>query len=231
MKYLLVALLTCLAFAPTQAQDCEVKVPAIADAYDGDCKKGVAHGTGTATGTDTYTGEFKKGLPHGQGIYTWASGDIYDGAFEKGEKHGEGMLVFAETGLKQKGYWNEDEYIGAEKDPYTIVQKSNSILRVSFKRESADQDQLKFAFTRLGKPIEISRFNTQSEFGTELNQTNFQRIFEVHALPCNPVVNFQVQANRSATGDLKGSDLEGNLSFELRQGGTWLVTIDMQGTE
>ena len=65
----------------TYAQDCKVLKESISGSYTGDCKKGRAHGEGTAKGEDSYTGEFKKGLPHGFGKYTWADGSMYEGDF------------------------------------------------------------------------------------------------------------------------------------------------------
>ncbi len=225
-------ILMCLSTVGTYsfAQDCTVALNALQGAYTGDCKRGVAHGVGKASGIDSYEGSFKKGLPHGEGTYQWANGDVYSGTFVKGEKEGYGVLTLGNNGLKQQGYWLDDEYIGTEKKPYTIVQQSNSILRVTFKRISGDEKKIKFSFSRLGKPIKVSSLNVQSDFGVELNQTDYDRTFTVHDFPCDPIITFTAEANRDVTGSQKGADLEGNLNFQLRQSGSWLVTIEMQGT-
>ncbi len=55
--------------------ECKVLVPALTGVYQGGCKDGLAHGKGTANGTDAYTGFFRNGYPNGKGTYTWASGN------------------------------------------------------------------------------------------------------------------------------------------------------------
>ncbi len=49
----------------------------LAGKYEGELKKGLAHGLGTAIGLDAYTGHFSKGLPESEGTYTFGNGDIY----------------------------------------------------------------------------------------------------------------------------------------------------------
>jgi hypothetical protein len=49
-----------------QGTDCKVMLPGISGKYSGGCKKGLAHGTGTAQGMDTYVGKFRRGLPDEQ---------------------------------------------------------------------------------------------------------------------------------------------------------------------
>lgn len=227
---LLIFFSLCTIAIQSDAQDCSVELSALQGSYEGDCKRGLAHGSGKAIGKDSYEGAFKKGLPHGEGTYQWANGDVYTGEFVKGQKKGHGVMMHASTGLKQEGYWIDDEYIGSEMKPYTIVQKSNSILRVTFKRISGDEEKIKFSFSRLGKPIKVSSLNVQSDFGVELNQTDYDRTFTVHDFPCDPVFSFTAEANRDVTGSQKGTDLEGNLNFQLRQSGSWLINIEMQGT-
>ena len=227
---LLIFLVSCTLAIPAGAQDCSVELSSLQGSYEGDCKRGLAHGSGKAAGVDNYEGSFKRGLPHGKGTYQWANGDVYIGEFVKGQKKGPGVMTHASTGLRQEGYWLDDEYIGTEMKPYTIVQKSNSILRVTFKRMSGDENKIKFSFSRLGKPIKVSSLNVQSDFGVELNQTDYDRTFTVHDFPCDPIITFRAEANRDVTGSQKGTDLEGNLNFQLRQSGSWLVNIEMQGT-
>lgn len=119
---------------PSQAQgDCKVLLEDISGEYEGDCKKGLAEGYGSAKGKDTYVGNFKKGLPHGTGIYTWANGDVFDGEFEKGMKDGAGKLtVSMADGQKkeQSGYWLRDEYIGEHPTPYEVVTRTAGVMSV-----------------------------------------------------------------------------------------------------
>lgn len=54
--------------------------------YEGDVKKGKAHGKGIFTFLDgsTYEGQVKKNKIHGKGIYTDAAGKTYEGTFKFG---------------------------------------------------------------------------------------------------------------------------------------------------
>jgi hypothetical protein len=98
--------------------------------YDGDLKKGLANGKGTATGTDTYTGEFLKGLPDGIGVYTDSQGNVYKGSFRLGLKEGKGEFIPAASSTEKPmtGYWMDDKYVGKDKiNPYEISNKIGSV--------------------------------------------------------------------------------------------------------
>ena len=66
----------------TTGQECNVMLDSLKGSYIGEYRKGLANGTGTATGTDSYTGQFKNGYPDGNGKYTRKNGE-YKGKFEK----------------------------------------------------------------------------------------------------------------------------------------------------
>ncbi len=118
MKYLLflVFSLFWIPIANTQTPLCKVLPEPISGTYTGDCKDGLAHGRGTATGEDTYTGIFREGLPHGRGTYVYANGDRYRGYWKNGLRHGKGRFRYTLGGKKQtlRGYWKEGEYAGTE---------------------------------------------------------------------------------------------------------------------
>lgn len=97
-------------------QECRVLLPGIAGKYTGECKKGLAEGTGTASGTDSYTGSFRKGLPDGEGTYTWATGAVYKGQWKKGMRDGYGTFTCQvnEKDSIQTGYWGEDIYCNSQ---------------------------------------------------------------------------------------------------------------------
>lgn len=115
------------------AQDCKVLKESISGTYEGDCKKGLAHGNGTAKGEDTYIGNFKKGLPHGNGTYTWADGNVYKGEFKNGLMEGAGKMTVSMGGIEGNittGYWEEDKYLGKFKEAYKVHHNSPQVTSV-----------------------------------------------------------------------------------------------------
>ena len=109
-----------------QNSDCIVLQDSISGSYEGECKKGKAHGLGKAQGMHTYEGTFKKGRPFGEGIYTWDEGRWFKGLFRNGMKNGYGELHSNRVGEDPllKGYWRNNHYIGKEDiDDYEIVEQ------------------------------------------------------------------------------------------------------------
>lgn len=130
MKHLFLLPILLFSFLPLSAQnsDCEVLMEYISTSYEGDCKKGRAHGFGKAQGVHIYEGEFKKGLPFGEGTYTWEEGRWFKGTFRNGLKNGYGKMhsnaIGADTILI--GYWKNDYYIGEENLPdFEIIERLN----------------------------------------------------------------------------------------------------------
>lgn len=98
--------------------------------YDGQLKKGLAHGEGTAVGTDSYTGHFAKGLPDGEGTYSFANGDVYKGNFSKGLFSGKGKFTYKRAAGDSivDGYWEAGKYIGEKLIPaYEVSNKTGSV--------------------------------------------------------------------------------------------------------
>ena len=94
--------------------DCKVLVNNLQGQYNGECKKGLAHGEGIAKGEDKYVGSFKKGYPHGYGVYTYKNGSSYIGNYTKGKKDGYGLfnILSPEGHLTQEyGLWVADSLI------------------------------------------------------------------------------------------------------------------------
>ena len=92
-----------------QGIDCKVLITGISGKYSGGCRKGLAHGKGTAQGMDTYAGKFKRGLPDGTGIYTWADGSYYEGQWKAGKREGCMLIIrflylFIKNGLRSLIY-------------------------------------------------------------------------------------------------------------------------------
>ncbi|MDA3779115.1 MAG: hypothetical protein PF487_02600, partial [Bacteroidales bacterium] len=103
---------------------CKVLDKNINEYYEGECKKGLAHGKGIAKGIDTYNGKLKKGLPHGYGKYVWKNGSYYEGKWRKGKRNGKGKMYNSLTKKETKGIWKKDVFIKEITErPYEIVRQ------------------------------------------------------------------------------------------------------------
>ena len=119
-----------------QNSTCKVLMAEISGTYDGDCKNGLANGTGTATGTDRYEGQFSKGLPNGKGTYKWTGGPVYSGEWSKGLRNGKGEMVYPTSrgDSTVTGYWRDGNYIGKENVPSFSVTRKDDLLSYNFRR-------------------------------------------------------------------------------------------------
>jgi len=131
--------------------ECKVLLKDLQGTYTGDCKKGLAHGEGTAKGKDTYSGEWKKGLPNGHGKYTWATGETYEGEWSKGMKNGYGVYQFKYKNKDTlvEGIWKNDIYQGKEIKSPTIKQQYN-IDKYQINNVNAFQNRVLFDFWQNG---------------------------------------------------------------------------------
>lgn len=216
----------------TSPAACEVKLEAISGQYEGDCKKGLAHGEGEASGVDSYKGEFKKGLPHGAGTYRWSNGDVYEGAFKGGQKDGEGKLVHANGDPTLVGFWAEDEYIGTDKNPYKIINKPPSVNRITFKRKAAEPNQITMRYTRLGKPAKSRNLRIEGSFGVIASENDFSQVITVYSYPIQQGnLSFSVLTTRDAGGAGGGEYIDGSFEFSISQSGSWEITVEMLGND
>ncbi len=122
------------------SQPCSVNIDSLKGQYVGDCKKGKANGTGTATGVDSYTGEFKNGYPDGYGKYTWKNGSWYDGFWKDGLFEGQGTLfktidtTKTDSAVVIRGFWKKGKYVGRYKHPYSLTSLTNGINDYSIRK-------------------------------------------------------------------------------------------------
>jgi hypothetical protein len=81
--------------------------------YRGQCKNGLADGSGTVTfnNGDELSGRYEKGVLSGDGIFTSADGSTYQGSWEDGKRHGRGTFNWA-RGSSYIGEWSEDKRHG-----------------------------------------------------------------------------------------------------------------------
>jgi len=152
LSLLLASLLTFCINTSYSQESCKVLKPEIAVKYEGQCKKGLAHGKGKAEGIDKYEGNFKKGLPHGMGVYTWSTGEIYDGNWQEGKKEGLGKLFYKKDGADSVkiGIWKNDVYykknIGRS---YKII-TARDLDRYSVRRVG-DGNEVSIEFFKMGR--------------------------------------------------------------------------------
>jgi hypothetical protein len=192
--------------------------PEIAGKYERKLKKDLAHGKGTATGTDTYTGNFFKGLPDGEGIYTYSSGDIYTGSFRAGKKEGKGSFII-HGGSKDSilnGYWDSDKYVGKDKlVPYEVSNKTGSVMERIFN-------------TGEGNKVEINVLDPSSKHvAAQINATgqyiqkNYTGIdyFENVAFP----IEFDI--HYSCSNKLKTAIVNSSIRIKLNKSGNWIITL------
>lgn len=156
------------AFFEAYGQQCRVLLPAIDSAYSGDCKRGLAHGSGTASRFDSYTGEFKQGLPHGTGRYVWRSGDVFEGSWYKGKREGYGQFTPV-VGKIGEGIWKNDQLVpSVDADDFLHeyrVKQSVNVEKATFRKSSETGNNIKIRFFRNSAPAQVFELNMISTSG------------------------------------------------------------------
>lgn len=134
--YTLLLLLTAMAARAFSQEACRVYMPGIDQYYEGECRRGLAHGEGNASGDDTYTGQFRRGWPHGEGTYTWKNGDVYEGNWKRGKRHGQGTMTMQEDGeqLILEGKWRNDVFYASKTTPAYAIGHRIHVERYRIKR-------------------------------------------------------------------------------------------------
>ena len=200
--------------------DCKVLKPGISPIYKGECKNGLAHGKGEASGRDVYKGEFKKGLPHGEGIYEWVSGAIYNGQWKKGKRHGQGKYSYMENGKEvvKEGIWINDKYQGTSGNAGVKVIRKRNIDRYSVFRRG-DGNQVLFRLMRAGTVnADIQNLMLIGDSGSQVEIVNLVG-FDYVRFP------FMGKITYSSWSKLKTIRLEVLFEFEIKQPGIWEITI------
>ncbi len=142
-----------------QADSCQVLADSLRGTYTGDCKKGLAHGSGTAEGRDKYTGEFKKGMPDGQGSYVWKTGAYYTGSWKKGMRDGKGTWHPAgKDAAVILGYWKKGEYIGEYETPWVIHRLPNVLNKTVLKIDNKTNTVLIKVEAGVAGKADVSKF-------------------------------------------------------------------------
>ena len=202
-------------------QECKVLVENIRDSYEGECKKGLAHGEGKATGIDRYQGKFRKGFPNGDGLYTWANGDTYKGEFRRGIQDGKGEMNMIILGRDSVliGYWEDGKYIGEENLPdYTIVQQRN-IENIRVTQLNQNGNQVRINFYRLGnRNPNIQNLQTESSEGIGVLRNGIIE-YDVDRFPFSGGVTYNTPNKMGTTV------LNVIVRFEINLPGIWNIDI------
>jgi hypothetical protein len=210
-------------FAVSAQESCEVLKPEISLHYKGDCKNGLAHGEGEATGIDFYRGMFRKGFPHGEGIYEWSTGEKYDGLWKKGQRHGQGTFYFYTlTGQDTliSGKWANDEFVEDQQKTadYEVTYKYN-VGRINIFRTS-EGDQVWIKILRSGGEARVSNLLLVGDSGntqTDGYFTGFERI----AYPFHGKITFQ------APNDFNTVMLSCEVHFTIHTPGRYEIHINL----
>ena len=202
-----------------QQIDCKVSIPEINENYSGECRKGLAHGHGTATGIDRYEGIFVKGMPDGNGTYTWASGKYYEGEWKKGLKTGRGKMVDHDSTLT--GYWKENKFLGTLLvSPYKIT-RSISVSRSSITKLTDPSNAIRLKIKQLGiDSREIENLTVASTSGNVYNNGNINGIgIENIKYPVDVVVKYLTW------NKLHSAQYDVIFEFTVNDPGLWEVII------
>lgn len=197
----------------TNGQSCKVKIQAISSSYHGDCKSGLAHGQGEATGADRYSGSFKKGYPEGQGTYTWKNGDVYEGEWNKGMMDGEGKLTVS-NGTVKTGFWKKGEYLGIHKNPFRKLDKSPNISSYTLNKDAKGQNNSIRFYLRKDQNVE-----NNPEINVVVHNGNFANLIQSGLFTEIQNVTYPFKARV-----FFGTEF---IEFEIYQPGFWNIKTDI----
>lgn len=199
--------------------ECKVLVPALSGEYDGDCRKGLAHGKGVAKGVDRYEGRFVKGYPHGKGKYEWSTGEYYEGDWKKGLRDGMGSYYFKYHGRDTvfAGIWENDKYIGPDYEQPKITQKLNTD-RVNFNR-LGEGDKVEMVVYQGGSPAqEVYSFTAVANSGTEYTSGKAVGFSGV-------IFPFKCRVTFGTLNAFRTQSFNCIVEYEINEPGSWQVKI------
>lgn len=200
---------------------CKVLLPAISDSYEGECKKGLAHGEGVAKGVDEYNGEFIKGYPDGKGTYTWAVGNIYEGNWKKGKQYGYGKMTLKllHGDSLVEGYWKDNKYVGKtfRKYDYKVIEVRD-IENVDIMRTDPNGTEVRIMFQKMGmRNYDLQDLFMTSDSGYESSMFSG---FEDVEFPVRVSVSYTTQSRTgTATRNCR-------VTFEIYEPGLWEVQLE-----
>lgn len=185
--------------------DCKVLSENLKGQYNGECKKGLANGDGSAKGIDSYTGSFKKGYPNGFGVYTFANGSNYIGNFRKGKKDGYGLMntiTEAKDLVQDYGLWLADSLL-IPNDSKALFRVKNrkgvKLIDPRLDRDKAVKNQIWINFQVDGVPdktVVISKAEISSGKVLDIKERTLNTVFafdEIEEFPVTFKLEYQIR--------------------------------------
>jgi len=201
--------------------DCKVLKPELSGSYTGGCKKGLAHGKGSAVGIDSYEGRFSKGLPNGSGTYRWANGAVYEGDWSKGNRDGKGSMIYPTDGLDSivTGFWKNDEYIGKEIIPQFRVTKNQGIVRYSIRKINEVGSGFSVTLYLAGRfNTDLDNFSMETSSGEKFDSGRKVGLE-------NAIVPYSVSIKYRVWNTMHSQQHDVFFDFTINEPGTFEVTI------
>lgn len=190
----------------------------IAGKYDGDLKKGFAHGQGTSVGADSYTGHFVKGFPDGEGTYTFRNGSSYKGEFSRGFFSGRGTMIYKTMHGDSivEGFWEQGKYVGKNMvSPFEISGKSGSVSPSISRTGDGNKVEITVIdpFNKYIIPqiMAIGEFTLQSYYSRTLYaDSKFPITFEIRY---------------SCTNKYRSGYIDNTIRIKINKPGEWQITL------
>ncbi len=204
-----------------QNTECKVLIPEISGTYTGECKNGLAHGKGTATGKDRYEGQFNKGLPHGKGTYSWSTGVIYNGEWSKGMREGEGQMIYftAKGDSIVNGFWKRNSYVGEKDIPAYVVVRKDDLLGCNFRKIGSD-DIIILRFMLKGQiNTRLSNLQMTSSSGTRFKSGSYEGLQSVR-YPLDLKITY------TTSNPISRSSFDVVFECTINEAGKWEITLN-----
>ena len=208
-------------YLAAQNSDCKVLIPEISGTYVGDCKSGLAHGKGTASGADRYEGQFNRGLPHGRGSYTWSDGTLYNGEWSKGIREGRGEMkyVTARGDSVVNGYWKAGNYVGRENIPSYSVTRKDNLLSVNLRKTGTGDDVI-IKFMMKGQVnTNVRGLSMVSTSGTRYRAVRYEGIQSVR-------YPLDIKINYTTNNPISRSSFDVVFECTINEPGKWEIVLN-----
>jgi hypothetical protein len=239
-RILFLSIIICLIGYSAHSQDCRVLIEEISKSYQGDCKKGLAHGEGIAIGeVYTYEGDFKKGLPAGDGKLTFDDGKVFEGKWKAGEIYGFGVLTEKDGSTKEgyfKGSLTSFMYMGEDKSSlagYKIIEKQrmeNATFQFANVKDLEHELQIQVFENNIRKITNVEilemtsgSINRQTNSNGRLNIEIVRVKFPI-TLGLRYILPYGTQ-DTNLPGDVENLNSPRMFRFTLIEPGSWTVTI------